>query len=262
MIEARFEGRLGDFVLDVELQAPASGVTVLFGPSGSGKTTLLRCLAGLTQVDGRLSLDGEVWQDEGRFLPPHRRRVGYVFQDAALFEHLSVRGNLLYGRRRAGLDADAKFDGVVALLGLEELLSRGVGRLSGGERQRVAIGRALLSAPRLLLMDEPLAGLDAARKAEVIPYIEAMRSQAGVPIFYVTHDVTEAARLGDRMLLMRDGRMVDQVEPAGPSDLGDRERLAARLTEVGPAELAAELALGGTPVAVARLAVEALSRRS
>lgn len=262
MIAAHFRGRLGDFVLDVALEAPAAGVTVLFGPSGSGKTTLLRCLAGLARVEGRLSVAGEVWQDGRRFVPPHRRRVGYVFQDAALFEHLNVRDNLLYGRTRAGFGADAEFDRVVSLLGLDTLLARGSGRLSGGERQRVAIGRALLSAPRLLLMDEPLASLDAARKAEVIPYIEALCSDAGIPIFYVTHDLVEAARLGDRMLLMREGRMVDQVEPTAAADLGDRDRLAARLAEVGPAELAAELALGGAPIAVARLAVEALSRRT
>jgi molybdate transport system ATP-binding protein len=262
MIAARFQGRLGDFRLDVTIEAPASGVTVLFGPSGSGKTSVLRCLAGLTRVGGRLSVGREVWQDGGRFVPPHRRRVGYVFQDAALFEHLTVKENLLYGRRRAGLGVDAEFERIVAVLGLEGLLARGAGRLSGGERQRVAIGRALLSAPRLLLMDEPLASLDAARKAEVIPYIETLCSEAGMPIFYVTHDVTEAARLGDRMLLMRDGRMVDQVEPGAAPDAADQARLAARLAEVGPAELTAELALGGTPVTVARLAVEALSRRS
>src|SRR5690606_18371012 len=149
------------FELDVDLEVPASGVTVLFGPSGAGKTTLLRCLAGLTRLPGRLEVAGEVWQDARTFLPPHRRRVGYVFQDAALFEHLSVRGNLLYGRRRGGRGADAAFDRLVGLLGLEALLERAPARLSGGERQRVAIGRALLSEPRLLLMDEPLASLDA-----------------------------------------------------------------------------------------------------
>jgi molybdate transport system ATP-binding protein len=261
MIAAAFHGRLGDFVLDVAIEAPASGVTVLFGPSGSGKTTVLRCLAGLARVGGRLSVDGEVWQDGRLFVPPHRRRVGYVFQDAALFEHLTVKGNLLFGRRRAGLGVDSEFDRIVALLGLETLLARSSSRLSGGERQRVAIGRALLSAPRLLLMDEPLASLDAARKAEVIPYIDTLCAEAGMPIFYVTHDVTEAARLGDRLLLMRDGRMVDQVEPGAAPDAADQTRLASRLAEVGPTELAAELALGGTPIAVARLAVEALTRR-
>lgn len=259
MIEARFEGRLGGFVLDVALEVPAAGVTVLFGPSGSGKTSLLRCLAGLTRLPGRLTIDGEVWQDEQLFRPPHRRRVGYVFQDAALFEHMDVRANLLYGRRRAALGADGEFDRLVDLLGLAALLGRVPTRLSGGERQRVAIGRALLSSPRLLLMDEPLASLDAARKAEVLPYLDALRRDAGVPIFYVTHDLTEAARLGDRMLLMRDGRIAEAVAPHPATDDGGRERLAARLAVVGPEELIAELALSGAPIEVARLAVEALA---
>jgi len=259
MIAARFTGRLGAFSLDVELSAGA-GVTVLFGPSGSGKTTLLRCLAGLTRFEGRLTVEGETWQDGRTFLAPHRRQVGYVFQDAALFEHLSVKANLLYGRRRAGLGADGAFDAAVALLGLEPLLARGPGKLSGGERQRVAIGRALLSEPRLLLMDEPLSSLDAARRAEVVPYLDAIRRQAKTPIFYVTHDLTEAARLGDRILLLRDGRLVDQVT-ADAAEQGASERLAARLAEVGAEELVAELALGGTPTEVARLAVEALQRR-
>ena len=260
MIEARFQGRLGDFTLDVSLSIPASGVTVLFGPSGSGKTTLLRCLAGLAHLDGHLSIAGEVWQDARAFVAAHRRGVGYVFQDAALFEHLNVRGNLMYGRRRAGLGADGEFERVVALLGLSQLLDRGAGRLSGGERQRVAIGRALLSDPRMLLMDEPLASLDAARKAEVAPYVEALRTQARIPIFYVTHDVTEAARLGDRMLLMKDGRIADTVElRAGAPDPGERAWLAARLKQVGPEELTAELVLSGASPTIARLAVEALT---
>jgi len=260
MIEARFEGRLGDFTLDVTLSTPAAGVTVLFGPSGCGKTTLLRCLAGLTRLSGRLQVGDEVWQDGLAFTPPHRRRVGYVFQDAALFEHLSVRGNLLYGRKRAGLGADDEFDRVVHLLGLEALLQRGAGKLSGGERQRVAIGRALLSEPRLLLMDEPLAGVDAARKAEVLPYIEALRREAHAPVFYVTHDVTEAARVGDRILLMREGRLVEAAERAAPdaAEADERRWLRERLRRLGGEELAAELALGGTPLTVARLAVEAL----
>jgi molybdate transport system ATP-binding protein len=258
MISARFQGRLGDFSLDVALETPASGVTVVFGPSGSGKTTLLRCLAGLTRLEGRLSVAGEVWQDATSFTPPHRRGVGYVFQDAALFEHLSVRGNLLYGRRRAGLGADAEFDRLVALLGLQGLLDRGPGRLSGGERQRVAIGRALLANPRLLLMDEPLAGLDAARKAEVLPYLDALRREGQAPIFYVTHDLTEAARLGDRMLLLHEGRLVDQVAREPAADQDDLRRLRARLAQVGGEELIAELTLGGTSKAVARLAVERL----
>ena len=182
-----------------------------------------------------------------------------MFQDAALFEHLNVRGNLLYGRRRAGLGMDAEFDRVVALLGLEPLLARGVAKLSGGERQRVAIGRALLSDPRLLLMDEPLASLDADRKAEVAPYVEALSRDARIPIFYVTHDVTEAARMGDRMLLMREGRIVETVALRGAApDADARAWLARRLAQVGGDELAAELVLSGASPTVARLAVEAL----
>lgn len=262
MIEARFSGRLGDFSLDVAISAPADGVTVLFGPSGSGKTTVLRCLAGLARLTGSLRVGDAVWQNERTFAPPHRRQVGYVFQDAALFEHLSVRGNLMYGRRRAGLSADGEFERVVALLGLECLLDRGPARLSGGERQRVAVGRALLAAPRLLLMDEPLASLDAARKAEVIPYLDALRRDARLPIFYVTHDVTEAARLGDRMLILRGGRIADAADlrRAAAPDPGERAWLAQRLQDVGPEELTAELVLSGASPTVARLAVEALTR--
>jgi molybdate transport system ATP-binding protein len=261
MIQAQFKGRLGGFVLDVALEAPETGVTVLFGPSGSGKTTLLRCLAGLTRLEGRLQVGGEVWQEGRRFTPPHRRRVGYVFQDAALFEHLSVRGNLLYGRRRAGLAKDAEFDRLVDLLGLEPLLERGPAKLSGGERQRVAIGRALLSAPRLLLLDEPLASLDAARKAEVIPYLDALKREAGLPVFYVTHDVTEAARLGDRMLMLRGGRIVQSAALKAPAaDLGEEDWLARRLAEVGRDELVAELVLSGASPTVARLAVRSLDQ--
>jgi molybdate transport system ATP-binding protein len=263
VIEARFSGRLGDFTLDVAISTPAAGVTVLFGPSGSGKTTLLRCLAGLTRLEGRLRVGDQVWQDGRAFVAPHRRRVGYVFQDAALFEHLSVRGNLLYGRKRAGLSADAEFERLVALLGLDGLLDRAAGKLSGGERQRVAIGRALLSDPRLLLMDEPLASLDAARKAEVIPYVEALHRDAKIPIFYVTHDVTEAARLGDRMLMMRDGRIADTVDlRAAAPDPGERAWLAERLARVGAEELTAEFVLSGASPTIARLAVEALRTKS
>ena len=261
MISAQFQGRLGDFSLDVSFSVPASGVTVLFGPSGSGKTTVLRCLAGLTQMSGHLRVADQVWQEGQVFLAPHRRRVGYVFQDAALFEHLNVMGNLLYGRKRVGRGVDAQFDRLVNLLGLEHLLPRGVGKLSGGERQRVAIGRALLSDPRLLLMDEPLASLDQARKAEVIPYLDALRREAGIPIIYVTHDITEAARIGDRMLLMHEGRLVEEVVLTAPPEAGAILGLEARLALVGPLELAAELTLGGTPIEVARLAVEALQTR-
>jgi molybdate transport system ATP-binding protein len=260
VIKARFDGRLGDFRLDVSLSATASGVTVVFGPSGSGKTTLLRCLAGLAHLPGRLQVGDAIWQDRATFIPPHRRRVGFVFQDAALFEHVSVRDNLLYGRRRQGLGEDAAFGQMVELLDLGPLLQRRPTRLSGGERQRVAIGRALLSQPQLLLLDEPLAGLDVARKSEVIPYLEALKAQASAPIFYVTHDVAEAARLGDRMLLMQAGQIVQAVELRGEtsSDSTEGAWLAKRLASVGPEELVAEIVLSGASRTVARLAVAGL----
>jgi molybdate transport system ATP-binding protein len=260
VIEAAFDGRLGAFRLQASFTVPAAGVTVLFGPSGCGKTTLLRCLAGLTRLPGRLSVAGEVWQDARRFVPTHRRPIGYVFQEASLFPHLSVRRNLAFGAKRTGGVDPGEFDRVVALLDLGRLLERGAGALSGGERQRVAIGRALLSRPRLLLMDEPLASLDAARKAEVLPYLEALHREGGTPIVYVTHDLTEAGRLGDRMLVMREGAIVEQLASDGnPAD--DAERLARRLAEVGAAQLTAELTLSGAPAAVARLAVQALQER-
>jgi len=215
-IEARFSGRLGEFRLDVAFTAPARGITGLFGPSGCGKTTLLRCLAGLTRMDGRLSLGGEVWQDAREFVPPHRRHAAYVFQDADLFSHLSVRGNLEFGLRRAGTQAATGLDEVVALLSLEGLLARSTAKLSGGERQRVAIGRALLSQPRLLLLDEPLAGLDAAAKAEILPYLERLHDTLAIPVIHVSHDLAEIARLADQLIVMKAGRVV----ASGPCKAG------------------------------------------
>ena len=188
------------------------GVTALFGPSGCGKTTVLRCVAGLQMLrDGYLSIGGEVWQDGAAFRPPYERSVGYVFQEASLFPHLSVRGNLLYGHRRAlrrGAEEVTRFDDVVALLGIEGLLDRSPLRLSGGERQRVAVGRALLSQPRLLLMDEPLAGLDRLSKDEILPYLEALHTALSIPILYVSHDLAEVERLADHLVLIEAGRVV------------------------------------------------------
>jgi molybdate transport system ATP-binding protein len=216
-MEARFQGRLGSFDLNVAFTAPSRGVTALFGPSGCGKTTVLRCVAGLQRLDGGyFSLDGDLWQDgRGDFRPPHRRPVGYVFQEANLFPHLSVRANLLYGYSRVvkkGEKAAIELDEVVELLGVGHLLDRAPLRLSGGERQRVAIGRALLSQPKLLLMDEPLAALDRISKDDILPYLERLHAALKVPALYVSHDIAEVERLADYLVLLRAGG----VEAAGP----------------------------------------------
>ncbi len=210
-IRAAFAGALGGFSLDVAFEAPMRGVTALFGASGCGKSTTLRCVAGLHRLPGRLFVGGEAWQDDGAgaFLPTHRRPVGVVFQDANLFAHLSVRGNLLYGARRAersGVRAAIRADDVIRLLGLERLLDRAPAALSGGERQRVAVGRALLSQPRLLLMDEPLSSLDQMAKDEILPYFETLHERLSIPILYVSHDIAEVARLADRMIVLSSGR--------------------------------------------------------
>lgn len=205
------------FALDVAFDA-GPGVTALFGRSGAGKTTVVNAVAGLLRPDrARIATGGDVLTDTGRgiFLPPHKRRIGYVFQDARLFPHLSVRGNLDYGRRFAPRDArpgDARVTEIVDLLGIAALLDRRPGALSGGERQRVALGRAILSGPRLLLMDEPLAALDEARKAEILPYLERLRD-LGLPILYVSHAVAEIARLANRVVMLDAGR----VTAAGPA---------------------------------------------
>jgi molybdate transport system ATP-binding protein len=209
VIEARLRLQRADFLLDVELALPGQGVSALFGPSGCGKTTVLRVLAGLERAAGRVVLDGEVWQDDaqGLFVPTHRRAIGYVIQEAALFPHLDVRGNLDYARRRAGA-ARVALDPVVELLGIGALMPRRPDTLSGGERQRVAIARALAAAPRLLLMDEPLAALDAARKAEVLPYLESLHRELALPIVYVSHAMDEVARLAHQLVLLERGRVV------------------------------------------------------
>lgn len=202
------------FTLDVDLALPGQGFTALFGPSGSGKTSCLRLIAGLERVrDARVVVRGEIWQDSTRCTPAHRRAVGYVFQEANLFPHLDVRGNLEFGWRRAGRPAQVDRDGVIALLGIGALLDRPVQKLSGGEAQRVAIARALLSAPRLLLLDEPLASLDAARKAEILPWLERLHAALDIPAIYVSHAVDEIARLADHLVLLEGGR----VRAAGPT---------------------------------------------
>jgi molybdate transport system ATP-binding protein len=209
-ITARFRLGYPGFTLDVDLALPATGITALFGPSGSGKTTLLRAIAGLERVpDGQLVVAGATWQDAATWLPTHRRPIGYVFQEASLFPHLSVRGNLDYGWKRAGhRPASADFSGIVDLLGIGHLLERVPDGLSGGERQRVAIARALLTQPRLLLMDEPLAALDPARKQEILPYLEQLHETLKIPILYVSHAPDEVARLADHLVVLDAGKVL------------------------------------------------------
>jgi len=208
--------RQGAFALSARFETPG-GVTALFGRSGSGKTTLVNAIGGLLRPDrGRVALGDTVLLDteRGLFVPRHRRRIGIVFQEGRLFPHLSVRQNLLFGRWFAPRDEEGVDVGtVVDLLGIGPLLGRRPAGLSGGEKQRVAIGRALLSKPRLLLMDEPLAALDHQRKAEILPYIERLRDEAGVPIVYVSHSVAEVARLADTLVVLEEGR----VTAAGPA---------------------------------------------
>ena len=209
-LEARFRIARGDFVLDAQLSLPARGVTAIYGPSGSGKTTLLRAMAGLEiDPDGYLQVAGETWQDRAHFLRPHQRPLGYVFQEASLFSHLSVLGNLEYGYKRVpSTDRRIPFDDVVALLGVEDLLDRDTEDLSGGERQRTAIAQALLTSPRLLLLDEPLTGLDAAGKAEILPYLERLHAELDIPAFYVSHAADEVARLADHLVLLQKGNIL------------------------------------------------------
>ncbi len=215
-IDAAFRGRLGKFELDARFRVPATGITGLLGPSGCGKTSVLRCIAGLLRVrDGRCVVDGDVWQERETFRPPHQRPIGYVFQEASLFPHLSVRKNLLYGAPRGtggGAANVIAMDEAIELLGIAPLLERAPLNLSGGERQRVAIGRALLSQPSLLLMDEPLSALDRLTKDEILPFLERLHARLALPVLYVTHDMSEIERLADHLVLMRKGTVV----AAGP----------------------------------------------
>ncbi|WP_295133275.1 molybdenum ABC transporter ATP-binding protein [uncultured Reyranella sp.] len=208
-LDVDVDHRRGSFRLQARFTA-APGLTALFGRSGSGKTSLVNIVGGLIRPDrGRIAVDGQTLVDteRGVFVPAHRRRIGYVFQDSRLFPHLSVRRNLLYGRWFARGDGGATADlgAVVELLGIGHLLERDPDSLSGGEKQRVAIGRALLARPRLVLMDEPLASLDESRRSEILPYIERLRDEAGVPILYVSHSVAEVARLATTVVIMSEG---------------------------------------------------------
>src|ERR1700690_3769205 len=210
MLDVDVEKRLGDFSLSARFQS-GNGVTAVFGPSGAGKTTLVNMIAGLVTPDrGRITIDEAALFDSAKRidLPPHRRRIGYVFQEGRLFPHLSVRHNLDYGRWMGSHPADpAAFAHAVELLDIGHLLDRRSGKLSGGERQRVAVGRALLMRPRLLLLDEPLASLDEARKADILPYLERLRDEARVPMIYVSHDAAEVTRIATRVVRIEGGRV-------------------------------------------------------
>ncbi len=213
-IEAHYVVRYDDFVLDAAFTAPSRGITAIFGPSGCGKTSLLRAIAGLERGSrGEFSIDGVVWQDATTFLAPHKRPLGYVFQEPSLFPHLSVRANLLYGYKRTPTASQrVSFDQAVELLRVAPLFGRYPSGLSGGERQRVAIARALLTSPRLLLMDEALAALDAQSKAEILPFLERLHGELEVPMLYVSHATDEVARLADHLLLLDGGK----VRASGP----------------------------------------------
>jgi molybdate transport system ATP-binding protein len=251
--------RFAGFALDAAFEAPA-GVTALFGRSGSGKSTVVNAVAGLLRPDrGRITLDGTVLLDTtlGRMLPPHRRRMGYVFQDGRLFPHLTVRQNLAYGRWFAPKGQGAGMGRIVDLLGIGPLLDRRPGALSGGEKQRVAIGRAILSYPKILLMDEPLAALDEARKAEILPYLERLRDEVHLPILYVSHSVAEVARLATTVILMEAGRVIASgpagdmlADPALAPAMGLREAGSMIVARVaGPEDDGlTRLETGGGPV--------------
>lgn len=232
-MKLRLKHRFASFTLDLEMEAGA-GITALFGRSGAGKSTVINAVAGLLRPDeGYLEVDGEVLMDtaQGLYIPPHKRRFGTVFQDARLFPHLSVQQNLAFGARYAPRHSQVSQSDVVDLLGLGELLTRAPVTLSGGEKQRVALGRALLSAPRMLLMDEPLASLDDARKQEILPYLEHLRDgPLGLRVLYVSHAVGEITRLADTLVLLKDGHIAAQgplrdvmADPAAIPLLGVRE---------------------------------------
>lgn len=266
MLQVVVRRRQGPFTLQVDFTAPTPGVVALFGRSGSGKTTLVNIIAGLLAPDeGLVQLDETVLTDtvSGTHVPAERRAVGYVFQDARLFPHLTVRNNLRYGLvRTRGRRSLAGFDEIVALLGLEPLLPRRPHRLSGGERQRVALGRALLSQPRLLLLDEPLASLDVARREEVLPYLQLLRDRLHIPMVYVSHQLEEVLQLATYMVLMEGGRSRAQGTPGEVSlhpRLGaavGRESVGAVLegvvSDVAPGDIASlQLSCGSLRVALA-----------
>ena len=206
--------RAESFNLNIDTVFPSSGVTAIFGHSGSGKTTFLRCLAGLTKpTKALIKVNNRVWQDDKRFVKTHQRPLGYVFQEASLFSHLTGSGNLRFAIKRAGEPLEQAFyDKVIEILGISTALTRYPEQMSGGERQRIAIARALLIRPKLLLMDEPLASLDQARKQEILPYLEKLRSEIDIPIIYVSHSMDEIARLADQVIVLEQGQIAAQGE--------------------------------------------------
>jgi molybdate transport system ATP-binding protein len=212
MLEVQVRRKQGDFTMDAAFSAEKSGITALFGPSGAGKTSIVNMVAGLTRPDeGRIVMNGRCLFDSARGIdePPQKRRVGYIFQDARLFPHLSVRGNLAYGMRLPSKSEQyVDFDQVVQLLGIAPLLDRRPARLSGGEKQRVAIGRALLCSPSLLLMDEPLASLDDSRKSEILPFISRLYHDFSTPIMYVSHVLKEIESLAHHLVFLENGRVI------------------------------------------------------
>ncbi|MBC8518895.1 MAG: molybdenum ABC transporter ATP-binding protein [Gammaproteobacteria bacterium] len=216
-IECKLRMERGGFVLDTDMTIPGRGITAIFGPSGCGKTTLLRVIAGLEKNSkGVLKVDGSIWQDDHSFVPPHQRPVGYVFQEASLFAHLSVQGNLEYGISRVPVaERKVLLDRAIELLDITPLLERKTTQLSGGERQRVAIARALAVSPKILLMDEPLSALDMQRKREIMPYLESLHDELDIPVIYVSHSPDEVARLADHLILLEDG------EVKGSGAIGD-----------------------------------------
>ncbi|GMW03705.1 MAG: ABC transporter ATPase [Candidatus Hydrogenedentota bacterium] len=242
-IQIRIKHAQGSFVLDTAFEVPAQGVTSLFGPSGSGKTTLLRCITGLVRPDSaHISVNGDLWHDNRICLPPHRRPVGYVFQEPSLFPHLSVIGNLQYGWKRVpAADRVIPCEQAVAWLGLEPLLNRMPAGLSGGERQRVAIARAILTSPKLLLMDEPLSALDESSRREILPYLMRILRELKIPCLYVSHTLNEVLQIARTMVCIREGRIVAIGSPhkvahevaAGSMDpaLRDSVILRARVAE-------------------------------
>jgi molybdate transport system ATP-binding protein len=213
-LRLKFNLTRADFALNVDLQLPGRGVTALFGPSGCGKTTLLRCIAGLERASGSLMVNEHLWQDATHFTPTYQRAIGYVFQEASLFPHLSVRGNLQYGMKRTSSNGKVAIDPIIDLLGIRALLDRKPEGLSGGERQRVAIARALAVDPKLLLMDEPLAALDLKRKQEILPYLDRLQATLEIPILYVTHSPDEVVRLAHHLVVMDAGSVVASGELA------------------------------------------------